>query len=125
MAARALAGRGPAGRAKTSENTALMRDLSQAAVSKMNSKVPNSGTADRAMLNYLLGAGLTGGAATGVPLTAPLAGAAATAGLINTDIGRKLMAQILARRPELAKGVSRRFQQTVPTIGGATQREEM
>lgn len=73
-----------------SRGNALLQDMSDAGQAVLGNNLPNSGTADRA----LLAAALAGKATPGA-----VAGAVGTLGAYS-DPGRRLLAAILARRPE-------------------------
>lgn len=81
---------------------AMGQDLADAGRNVLGSKYPDSGTAGRAMLSYLLSLGLGAGAgsATGAPVVG--AGIGAAAAVPYTELGGRLAAQILTRRPQLA-----------------------
>jgi hypothetical protein len=92
---------------------AFMQDLSDPAKEVLGSTVPNSGTADRGMLAYLLGAAATGH-------FSPIAGAAAgAAALPYTPIGQKAMQAAIASRPETLRAVADILRRYSVPIGGA------
>lgn len=89
---------------------ALMQDLSDAGRSVMNSQIPNSGTADRAML---------GAGALGSGLINP----AIPAGLLGASIPylpgiSKAVAAAMARRPDVALRAGSLLESGVPALGG-------
>jgi hypothetical protein len=84
------------------EGTALMQDLSSASKKVLANKIPNSGTADRALgaaalMTPLLDAGAVSG---------PLLGGAGLGSLLYTPVGQKAMAGLLGSRPEGAATVA-------------------
>ena len=78
--------------------SALMQDLSGPAKSVMGATVPNSGTADRGMLAYLLAAG-----AGGATINPGIAAAGGIAALPYTSVGQKAVQAALTSRPESAR----------------------
>ena len=90
---------------------ALMQDLSDAAQAVLPSTVPNSGTAERAALIGLL----AGGPAYMPALTPAAVSTGALSGLY-TRPGVAAMEALIAKRPELAKPVSRVIKQATPPI---------
>lgn len=88
---------------------ALMQDLSDAGRAVLNSTVPNSGTADRMMLSAgALGTGLYN------PLIPASLGAASLPYLPGAN---RLIAALLARRPDLAPQLAQGIQRTLPAAG--------
>lgn len=89
----------------TAKGTALMQDFAAAAKEVMPSKVPDSGTPGRLLMNLITGAGLTGGTALHmVNPAAVAAGGAAT--LPYTKVGGKIATKLLTARPAGAQGVA-------------------
>ena len=85
-----------------SEGTALMQDLASAGKKVLSSKVPNSGTTDRAlgvaaMMSPLVDAGAT---------TVPLLGGIGAASLLYSPAGQRMAAGLLASRPAGAAGAA-------------------
>jgi len=78
-----------------SEGTALMQDLSSAGKKVLSNKIPNSGTADRAMGAAALASPLIDAGAT----TVPLLGGAGIASLLYTPMGQRAAAGLLSSRP--------------------------
>jgi hypothetical protein len=99
-----------AGKGAGATGKALMQDLSDAGVKVLNSKYPDSGTVGRALLAGGLGAGAVAN---------PAILAAGAAALPYTKSGQKIMAALLARRPEFAKVLSAPTQQLAPLVGTA------
>jgi hypothetical protein len=99
-----------AGKGAGATGQALMQDLSDAGVKVLNSKYPDSGTVGRALLAGGLGAGAVAN---------PAILAAGAAALPYTKSGQKIMAALLARRPEFAKVLSAPTQQLAPLVGTA------
>ena len=100
-------------------NTALMSDLSDAAVNTLNSKIPDSGTVGRLLASGGVLAGGTQMAAT-APYIPYLAGAAGIGSAPYVLGGRQLMAALLAKRPKGAKRFAHEISKTAPVIGAAS-----
>lgn len=79
---------------------ALEQDIADAAKTVLGDKLPNSGTADRAMLGALLAAGATGGLAY---MSDPRYAALAAIPLAYTPAGQKMLAAAILQRPEFAR----------------------
>lgn len=89
---------------------ALMQDLSDAGKTVMSSKIPDSGTAGRAMMGVVTG----GAAGMLAPNLLIGAGAAAIPYLAGPN---RLAALALARRPEAAVGIANQVRRIGPTVG--------
>jgi hypothetical protein len=98
-----------------SEGSALMQDLSEAGKNVLSSKVPNSGTTDRA-----LAAGAVGAAGlAALPGLAKTAGIAAVPALGYTPWGQKMLASLLTQRPEPVREAGNMLLRAAPAIGTA------
>jgi hypothetical protein len=86
------------GKGATATGNALMQDWSSAGQSVLGNKYPDSGTAGRSMLGYLLGGGAF--AAPGAIL--PTLAAAGAASVPYTQAGGKLATMLLTQRPAVA-----------------------
>jgi hypothetical protein len=97
------------------KGNARMQDLSDASMAVLGNNVPDSGTAGRMMLN----AGLLGGTGLAGAMANPALGAAllGVGGAYSSDIGRKAMFALLARRPELIRSLGRGIEGLAPTAG--------
>lgn len=91
------------GKGATATGNALMQDWSSAGQSVLGNKYPDSGTAGRSMLGYLLGGGAF--AAPGAIL--PTLAGAGVASLPYTQTGNKLAAMLLTQRPGIAAPLGR------------------
>lgn len=98
---------------------ALMQDLSENAKSVLGNRVPNSGTADRSLAAMLLTAPVVGGMTLNPSLALLAAPAAA-----YTGAGQRTLANLLVRRPDLAKPLANYVEQignrVSPAIGGSS-----
>jgi hypothetical protein len=108
-------------KARFSEGSALMQDLSESAKTALGNKVPDSGTPYR-MATAL---GASGGAATF--LGGPAGAAVIAAPVMYSKQGQALLAAMLAKRPQGAKTLADLARTTGPYVGGgsaalATQR---
>lgn len=104
-------------KASFARGDALMQELSSAGKSVLGSKVPDSGTPERAMTAGLLG--LLGGVATGtasIPWTAAAAAAPLAAYIPG---GRQAAAALLARRPGFADPLAESIRYLSPSLGAA------
>ncbi|KIG04886.1 Lytic transglycosylase catalytic [Burkholderia sp. MR1] len=86
------------GKGATATGNALMQDWSSAGQSVLGNKYPDSGTAGRSMLGYLLG----GGAFAAPHAILPTVAAAGAAAIPYTQAGGKLAAALLTQRPAVA-----------------------
>lgn len=91
------------GKGATATGNALMQDWSSAGQKVLGNKYPDSGTAGRSMLGYLLGGGAF--AAPGAIL--PTIAGAGVASLPYTQAGNKLAAMLLTQRPGIAAPIGR------------------
>ncbi len=94
-----------------SRGDALMQDLGNAGQAVLGNKVPNSATADRAMLGG--GALLSGAINPAIP-AALLAGGAAYTGPVQ-----KALVSAVASRPQSAQAVAQLFRQSSPALSPA------
>lgn len=92
------------GKGKFATGNALMQDLSDAGLSILGSKYPDSGTAGREAIGVLIGSLLEGGGALTGHAALPIA-AGGLATLPYTQTGQKLAAALLTKRPNLAKPI--------------------
>jgi hypothetical protein len=92
---------------------ALNQDLADAAEKVLGKEVPDSGTAGRSILSYLL---LGGGAA----YVNPTAAVGAAAGMAPyTPVGQKLAAMLLTKRPQIAGPISKVVGNSSPALSPA------
>lgn len=101
----------------TARGTALMQDLATAGQSVLGNKLPNSGTADRAIWGGGL-LGLGAGGMTNLPLTAAGLG---TGLAMYTPQAQALLRGLVSSRPEGAKAVADALKKSAPFLipGGA------
>lgn len=99
-----------AGKGATATGKALMQDLSDAGVSVLPSKTPDSGTAGRMILNSLAG-GAAGAGAMANPTAAALA---STLMLPYLPGGRQLTTALLTKRPEFAQKLAEAVRKSSP-----------
>ena len=106
------------GKGNFAKGNALMQDLSDPAVSVMGRNYPDSGTAGRSALGWLVGAG---GAAAAEPNLAPyLVGGAVGGGLASlpyTTIGQKVAQALLTQRPGFAPAAAQYVRGLNPYVG--------
>lgn len=106
-----------AGKGNFATGNALMQDLSEGGKTVLGGGYPNSGTPGRAMMAAVPAAA---GAAYMNPLVAALVGAGGTmAAVPYTQIGQRLAAALLARRPAEAATVANAVRRAAPFIGAA------
>ena len=105
-----------AGKGQTATGQALMQDLSDAGVTVMPSKTPDSGTAGRMAINSLVGSGLGAGTVTGVPLTTETAAALGIASLPYMPGGRQLATMLIGKRPEAAQKLAEAIRKSSPFL---------
>lgn len=92
------------GKGNFATGNARMQDLSDAGVGTLSKKYPDSGTAGREMIAALLGSMAEGGGAlTGHAVIPAAIGAGMT--LPYTQVGQKLAAALLTKRPDMAKPI--------------------
>lgn len=92
--------------------TALLQDMSEAGKSVLGNTVPNSGTADRALLAALLTGGIGGYLSPGLAaLGIPAA--------MYTGTGQRLMTGLLSQRPAFADPIAQGARQLAAPIGAA------
>lgn len=103
------------GKGNFARGRANMQDLSDPAVSVLKSKVPNSGTADRLMQAGGLGGALVGSILdpTGITAASTLGAGALSYGMYS-PLGRKLMAELLMRRPGVVQAAGKHIGQLSP-----------
>lgn len=100
------------GKGQFATGNALMQDLSDAGKKVLGGKVPNSGTADRAMAGPGVGALLA---------TRPMAVLGLAGGTLPyTATGQKVVASLLTQRPDIAEPIARGLLATSPMLGAAT-----
>lgn len=101
------------GKGKYATGNALLQDISDAASSRMSSKVPDSGTAGRLFMSGGLGA-----AAYANPLLIP---GAISMALPYTRSGQKIMNALLTKRPEISKKAGKELanvlSRSAPAVG--------
>jgi len=111
-----------AGKGNFAAGDALLQNYADAGKSILGSKYPDSGTTGRAAA-AALAAALVGGHEIGVPPSALIPGAvgAGMASLPYTNIGGKLAATILAKRPAAAVPLAGMVRSATPALiaGGA------
>lgn len=112
LSAAIRAGDKSAGKGQFATGNALMQDLGDAGKGVISSKTPNSGTPDRLLQIGALGA--FGGAGAINPLIPAVAGATM---LPYTATGQKVIAALLAKRPDLAEPVAKAVRRSYPAIG--------
>lgn len=93
---------------KYARGKALDQKYAEGAVDVLANEVPDSGTAGRALMAYLLGGG---GAAMADPMTA---GAGLLAASAYTSPGQKAMAALLAKRPDILSNLGAGVQRVAP-----------
>lgn len=93
---------------------ALMQDLSDPAKEVLGATVPNSGTADRGMLAYLLA-----GAAGGAQIHPGVAAAAGAAALPYTQTGQRAIQAAILNRPQSARALADLLRRYSVPIGAA------
>lgn len=102
-----------AGKGASAKGTALMQDLAEQGTNVLGSKVPDSGTAGRALTSLGLG---TAAGATGTAIPAGIGLTAAS--LPYLPGGRQLAATVLTKRPESAKQLAELIRRTIPYGAG-------
>lgn len=98
------------GKGRFAKGEALMQDFAETGKSVLGSKYPDSGTAGRVGLGYLLGGMMQGG----MPNPALLAGGLLAAPY--TGLGQKVMAGLLTQRPDFAAPLAAGIRKASPAI---------
>lgn len=111
LAAAVRAGDKSVGKGNYSTGSALMQDLSEAGKQVLGSKVPNSGTVDRALLAG--GIGASGIVNPAIPL------GVGAAMLPYTKIGQRVTAGALTSRPKGSESLAEALRRGAPGIGAA------
>jgi len=108
------------GKGATATGKALLQDLSDAGVQVLPSKIPDSGTAGRQVINSALGALLGGGGAYAAQ-TQPVA--TGTAALLGTALaapympgGRNLITMLGGKRPEIVQKLADLIRESSPYL---------
>jgi len=91
-------------KARFAEGDALMQDLSSAGKSVLSNKVPDSGTAGRALLGLLMGGSTVAAPHVAIPAMAGL-------GVAYTPAVQNALVMLLTKRPEMAPQVANYLQQ--------------
>lgn len=100
------------GKGRTATGKAQMQDLTDTAREVLAQSVPNSGTADRLLMDAaLLGTGY---------INPAIPASAFAAGLPYTPIGQRMAAGLLSRRPEGAGLLADAIRQSSPVLGASS-----